>query len=109
MKRSQLDGVLQPIVNLAKGREFLIIDAERFMPKGGRPQRDKMVATIESVIGNALSMTVERLPETPDDGLDAVSQSAWNYVAQKQLRVFPPASGAISRQSDGRNHLARQE
>jgi hypothetical protein len=41
MKRSQLDGVLQPIVNLAKAREFLIIDAESFMPKGGRRSAKK--------------------------------------------------------------------
>jgi Zn-dependent M32 family carboxypeptidase len=109
MKQSQLDGVLRPIVNLAKARELLIIDAESCMPKGGQAQRDKMIVTIESMIGNALATTVERLPETLDEGLDPVSKSAWNYVAQKQLRVFPPASGAISRQSDGRNHLARQE
>src|ERR1700730_3812447 len=96
MRQSQLDGVLQPIVNLAKAREFLVIDAESFMPKGGRAQRDKMLATIASVTGNAIATTVERLPETPDDGLDPVSKSAWNFVAQKQSRALPPGADAGS-------------
>jgi hypothetical protein len=96
MKRSQLDGVLQPIVNLAKAREILIMDADSFMPKGGRPQRDKMIATIESAIANTLAITVERLPETRDDGVDPVGKSAWNYVAQKQSQALPPAADAGS-------------
>jgi carboxypeptidase Taq len=96
MERSRLNGALQPIVNLAKARELLISDAKCWMPKGGRAQRDKMIATIESVIRTAIAATEERLPETPDDALDPVSKSAWNYVAQKQSRPLPPAAGASS-------------
>jgi carboxypeptidase Taq len=62
------------------------------MPKGGRAQRDKMIATVESVTGNALATTAERLPETPDNGRDPVSKSAWHYVAQKnrnRCRLLP--------------------
>jgi carboxypeptidase Taq len=92
MERSRLNGALQPIVNLAKARELLIIDAENYMPKGGRAQRDKMIATIESAIGKALTATTERLPETPDDGLDPVGKSAWNYAAQKQSQELPSAA-----------------
>jgi len=96
MKHSQLGGLLQPIVNLAEAREFLIVDAESYMPKGGRAQRDKMIATIESVIGNALATTGEHLPETLDNGLDPVSDRAWNYVVQRQSQALPPAGDAGS-------------
>jgi carboxypeptidase Taq len=90
MNQSRLNETLQPLVNLAKARELLIIDAERYMPKGGRAQRDKMVATIERVIGNALLATKERLPESPDDELDPVSKSALKYVVLKQSQALPP-------------------
>jgi hypothetical protein len=55
-----------------------------------------MIATIERVISNALAATVERLPEPPDDGLDPVNKSAWNYVAQEQSQALPPAAAAGS-------------
>jgi Zn-dependent M32 family carboxypeptidase len=56
---------LQPIVNLAKAREVLIMDAQTHMPKGGMAQRDTVIATLETVIGDALAATSKHLPETP--------------------------------------------
>ena len=70
---------LQPIANLAKAREVLIMDAQTHMPKGGIAQRDTVIATLETVIGDALAATSKHLPETPVE-LDPVSERAWKWL-----------------------------
>jgi carboxypeptidase Taq len=103
---------LQPIINLAKAREVLIMDAQTHIPKGARAQRDKMIATLESVIGDALAATAERLPQT-SAVLDPVSQRAWEYVAQKQAQgstLVPDAHSAyenLKRAFDRRSNLSQ--
>ena len=57
-----LPEALQPIVGLAKARELLIMEAQSHMPKGAKAQRDKMVATLGSLIADSLAATAERLP-----------------------------------------------
>src|SRR3984885_5342630 len=86
---------LQPLLNLAKAREILIAEAQSHMPSGARAQRDKMIATVENAIGEALAASNGRLPETPT-GLDPVSQRAWEYVAQKQAQGTMPVPEASS-------------
>jgi carboxypeptidase Taq len=86
---------LQPLLNLAKAGEILIAEAQSHMPRGARAQRDKMIATVENAIGEALAATNGRLPETPT-GLDPVSQRAWEYVAQKQAQGTMPIPEASS-------------
>jgi len=87
-----LSDALQLIVNLAKARELLIIEAESHMPKGAASQRAKMIATLDTLINDALANTRDRLPETPDDGLDHISRKGWVSVAQHQSQA--PKSAA---------------
>ena len=59
-------------------------------------QRAKMIATLETLIDDALADTGDRLPEKPDDGLDYVSRKAWAYVVQQQSQAPQPAPEASS-------------
>jgi len=88
------------------------MDAQTHMPKGARAQRDKMITTLESVIGDALAATAERLPET-SGVMDPVSQRAREYVAQKQAQGSTPVPDAnsayenLKRAFDRRSNLSQ--
>lgn len=72
------------ILDLAKAREILLIDAERYMPADAHRQREHYIAIFNEIISNALANTPERLPDTMPEKMDDISSNAWRFVAETQ-------------------------
>jgi len=82
-----LPETLQPIVNLAIARELFILDHEQeYMPPQGVAQRGKLIATIDTLLDDALYKIKDdaglRVPEPT--GLDETTSRAWNHLRERQ-------------------------
>jgi len=81
------------ILLLAKAREILLIDIDRHSPAGARQQNKSYVATMETLIDEALANNEEPLPILADDA-DSVTRNAHAYVTSRMGRAYTQAASA---------------